>query len=1018
MLRFATKGFVCALFAPALLLAEVSFNRDVRPILSSTCFACHGPDEKHLSGELQLTSLERALKGGESGEPALVPGDARASRIIQRALSNDPELVMPPPEFHTRLTAEQKQTLVDWVDQGATFEKHWAFSAPKKADVPPVGPSGSENPVDRFIEARLEKEGLQVAERAEFPVLARRLHLDLTGLPPTIEELQLALDADSGSVGALIDRLLASPHYGERMAVDWMDASRYADTHGYSRDGTRHVWLWRDWVLKAFNDNKPYDAFITEQLAGDLLPDATDDQLIASGFNRLHPITQEGGTIPEENLVNYVVDRVKTTSEAMLGMTMACAQCHDHKYDPISQKEYFEFYAFFNALGDKGIDGLEGRNAKPTHTAFSPLRDEAELARLRKERETLAAELNRPLPEAQKAWEDAIAADLKATAEFVTQSLKPVAATSPGTHEPAVFQEGNISRLQGRVSPMQITFEIPVNFGEISGVRLTSLPSAPDRKPCADQKRDFAVKSLSASFSPVFAPSINLNSLERFSRVSATSTQDWNQPPANAFQPTQSWRSASVAGRPESLTGTLKRPVNTGAMRFLVLELIFGNGQPDLIQVEVFRGKDPDPAHPLDIVSAVQKPAGERTVEELAALQDYFKRTSHAKARHRHALANLDARIHFHSSKHETMVMNAAEKPRKTHILNRGVYSDKLEEVQPGTPKIFPPLEADEGTTDRLDLARWFLRDDHPTTSRVAVNRIWSLFFGRGLSESLADFGSQGTYPSHPELLDWLAVDFRESGWDTKRLIRMIVSSRTYQQSSKASPGQLEHDPKNEMLARGPRFRLQAEFVRDVFLRASGLLNPQLGGPSVNPYQPGDLWRQVSHFGSVGDAGQTFVQDRGDRLYRRSLYTFWKRTLPPPNMAAFDAPNREICSIGRMRTNTPLSALVLLNDPQFVEASRFLAEQVLQMDEPPGDRLRFVFRQITSTEPNDEQLQVMQEQLDREIAYFARHPERASSLTTAGDTPVGVAEDRLLELATWTNTVSLVFNLSQTITKY
>ncbi len=628
------------------------------------------------------------------------------------------------------------------------------------------------------------------------------------------------------------------------------------------------------------------------------------------------------------------------------------------------------------------------------------------------------AEFNRPLPKAQKAWEDAIAADLSATAEFLTQSLKPVSATSPGNHQPAIFQEGHISRIRGGVNPMQITFEIPADFGEISGVRLTSLPSAPDRKPCTKQENDFEVKSFSACFSPVFAPSINLNDLEQFSRVSATSTRDWNHPPAKAFQPTESWRSASVAGRPESLTGTLKRPVNSSDMRFLVLELIFGSGQPDLMQVEVFRGKDPDPAHPPNIVAAVQKPAAERTDEEGAALRRYFKRNSPAKARQRHALANLDARIHFHSSKHETMVMNSAEKPRKTHILNRGLYSDKLEEVQPGTPKIFPALEADEGTTNRLDLARWFLRDDHPTTSRVAVNRIWSLFFGRGLSESLADFGSQGTYPSHPELLDWLAVDFRESGWDTKRLIRMIVSSRTYQQSSKASPGQLEHDPKNELLARGPRFRLQAEFVRDVFLRASGLLHRQLGGPSVNPYQPGDLWRQVSHFGSVADPGQTFVRDRGNHLYRRSLYTFWKRTLPPPNMAAFDAPNREVCQIGRMRTNTPLSALVLLNDPQFVEAARYLAEQVLQMAEPPEGRLRYVFRQITSTEPNDEQLQVMQDQFDREIAYFANHPERAGSLVAVGEMPVGVDVDRLPELAAWANTVALVFNLSQTITKY
>jgi hypothetical protein len=996
--------------------AEISFNKDVRPIISQTCFACHGPDEKHLSGGLQLSNLAAAMRGGDSGDAAIVPGDAGKSKMVQRIFSNDPYLKMPPPEFHASLTAQQKQILADWIDQGAQYEMHWAFKPPEKSPLPDVGASGSENPIDRFVESHLAKMSKKINPREELATLTRRLFLDLTGLPPKLSDLDTIVSFDH--VNPLVDKLLSSPHYGERMALDWMDVSRYADTHGYSRDGTRHMWLWRDWVINAFNENKPYDQFIKEQIAGDLIKDPSDGALIATGFNRLHPITQEGGTIPEENLTNYVIDRVKTTSEAILGLTMACAQCHDHKYDPISQKEYYQFFAFFNQLGDKGIDGSEGRNAAPVFSAYSPLKDPSILKALILQKKDLLLELHKKIPHEQFLWEKQILADLQQEKNCSSLLLKPVSATHPSSHEPVNFEDNHTCRLAVPQDALNISFEIPQDFGLISGIRFRAIPAAQDQKASFDGEKDFGLKSLSASFSEAIAPTVDLNDLENFIQVTASSTKNWMHPPMKAFQPLGSWLSSSDYGQSVEITGTLERLVDSKKVRYLTLELIFPqNNAPRLFQVEVFRGNDLRSPHPPAVINALRKNVENRSHEDLRVIKAYFEKTSEIKESARVAIENVNARIKYHSSKHELMVMNEAAKPRKTYVLNRGSYDEKLEEVQAGTPNIFPVLQGAGDSANRLDLANWFFESQQPTTARVAVNRIWALFFGRGLSESLSDFGSQGTYPTYPELLDWLAVEFQDSGWNIKKLVRLIVTSNVYQQSSDATSEQLLWDPKNVYLGRGPRFRLQAEFIRDLFLQASGLLNDELGGPSVNPYQPGDLWREISHFGSVADPGQTFLQSRGNNLYRRSLYTFWKRTLPPPNMTAFDAPNREVCSVGRSVTNTPLQALVLLNDTQFVESSRVLAARILGEDVPASQKLRRAFRSVTSKEPSDTQLEILLEQLDSEMRYFNENPKRAEALLDVGEYRSSIDKDKFVEHAAWTNVASLIFNLSQTITR-
>ncbi|MEI7911218.1 MAG: PSD1 and planctomycete cytochrome C domain-containing protein [Verrucomicrobiota bacterium] len=1025
---------------PAGAAEPLAFNRDIRPVLSKTCFTCHGPDAAAVKAELRLDLRERALKGGVSGRPAIVPGDPAASEVVRHLTSKDPEQVMPPPAAHLNFTAEEAATLTQWIKEGASYEGHWAFQAPVKAALP-AGTAATANPIDPFIAARLKTARLDFAPEADGRTLIRRLSLDLTGLPPSPEEIHAYLeDRSPQAYETLVDRLLASPRLGEHFASSWLDAARYADTNGYSIDGGRQQWLWRDWVIKSFNDNQPYDQFLTEQLAGDLLPNASEQQLVATGFGRNHAITHEGGTLAEENLVNYVADRVKTTSETFLGLTLACAQCHDHKYDPFTQRDYYRFFAFFNTLGDAGHGGDGGVNAVPSIQAGSCLATPAEAASVRHELESLREALAAPIPDAQAKWESAQRADLAQRGhELVLTPLEVITATCPNgdPERIKVLPDHSVTIGGGDFAAYNVLTRLPAAGAPIRGIRIVFSPTPQANGMlgyggAAELKGNFHLGSLTASVSSYPAGNVDLNAILPIVRLSASGTQaGFDARNVLNTDPLVGWAPPTGSTTPQHLTATFAAPLQAGASPYLTVELLFNYGQntsPASFRIFAFSGCDDGSPHPAAVTEMLTADPASRSAEQAVGLRAYFHQVAAEKAWLRSQIANLEERLAMLTQKHPVLVMNTAASPRVTHILNRGLYSSPLEAVAPGTPGVLPPLSNDpafdpatgsfrERPANRLDLARWLTRPDHPLTSRVAVNRLWEHFFGRGLAASSADLGSQGQWPSHPELLDWLAVDFRESGWDRKRLMRLIVTSRTYRQTSDTRAELLARDPHNEWLARGPRFRLTAEQIRDQALAVSGLLAERLGGPSVRPYQPGDLWRQVSHYGSSPATSQTFVQDHGEKLYRRSLYTYWKRTLPPPGLSVFDAPNREICSIGRLPTNTPLQALVTLNDPQFVEAARALGLGLLQ-SACGGDRERISagFERVTARLPVAAELATLVAQLARERLAYQAQPGAARDLLAIGEMAQSTAFP-LAEQAAWTQLAATLLNLSEVFTR-
>src|SRR5262245_30871785 len=730
---------------------KVDFNHDIRPILAENCFACHGPDETKRKARLRLDLYDIAVHPARSGAVPIVPGSADKSEVLKRTTSQDEDERMPPIKTGKKLTPEQVEMLRRWIDQGAEYKTHRFFMAPQQPELPTVNDKAwPRNPIDYFVLARLEQEGLEPAAEASKRALIRRVKLDLIGLARTAKEVEEFLsDHSPNAYERLVDRFSASRHYGERMAVDWLDAARFADTHGYHIDSGRDMTHWRDWVINAFNTNKPFDQFTVEQLAGDLLPNATIAQKIASGFNRNHMINFEGGAIPEEYHTAYIVDRVNTTATVWLGLSIACAQCHDHKYDPITQRDYYRLFAFFYNVPESGLDGSKG-NAAPI--------------------------LRMPSAEQQK-------------------------------------------RLD----------ELTKSIGELDA-KLKALGPKPD---------------------------------------------------------------------------------------------------------------DPK-AKPIK--------------DELA--------------QRRKEQADLDKQIP------SSMVMQEMAKPRDTFVLTRGAYDKKGEKVTAGIPTFLAshrePDHGDKprGSPSRLDLAKWLVSTENPLTTRVIANRYWQMFFGTGLVKTAEDFGTQGEFPSHPELLDWLAVQFRESGWDVKALVKMIVMSATYRQSSAVLAEHLAKDPDNRLLARAPRLRLPAEFIRDQALAVSGLMNGDIGGKSVFPYQPPGLWEELmSRADGANWTAQTYTPSKGRDLYRRTMYTFWKRTCPPPTLATFDAPDRETCTVRRARTNTPLQALVLLNDPTYVEASRKLAERIMTEAGPsPDERIALGFRLVTARQPTPRELTILRGVFDRQLA--------------------------------------------------
>ena len=1031
MRRALQLALILGLNAAGTVQAEkIQFNRDIRPILSENCFSCHGSDEKARKAKLRLDLPEEAKREHKNGTP-VIPGDLEKSVIWERILSTDEDEVMPPPKSHLSLTATDKAKIKAWIEQGAEYEEHWAFVAPKRT----APPAGNKLPaIDYWVNRQLTEAGLRPSPEADRHTLIRRVTLDLTGLPPTAAEVEAFVqDKQPDAYGRLVDRLLANPHFGERMGLDWLDAARYSDTNGYSIDGGRHLWLWRDWVIQAFNDNKPYDRFLAEQIAGDLMPDTDDGKLIATGFQRNNMNTHEGGTIPAENLVNYNADRVKTLGESVLGLTLACAQCHDHKFDPISQKDYFRLFAYFNTLDDRPTDGNAGVNSLPSALRKTVLKTD-ELPALRERIAALDRRLKEPDPQVLGAWEQAQRrreADRKAGLRLIPVKLLKISTPNSGG---GFSVEGN--KFKGITkTAYDILGETPQAEELIAGLRFVfpdtlaapkpakaaksakTSPAAP--KPMDEFAGRFVLTAVDVTADRIAGDQVNIHRLLKFGRITADAwTEDYPAKDVRAFDVLNRGWSPPAATGTHHLTLTFATPISAKEQPYLTAQIYFGNkagGAPSEGELYAFTGHDDGTDLPESVLRILATDAAERTTEQRQALWAYCAKHSEEMTDVRTDLANAHERLRVLTEPHSTMVMNLSAKPRETFILNRGDYSQPTVKVDAGTPAKLPAPPAG-APANRLGLAQWLVMKENPLTARVAVNRVWKLFFGAGLVTTAADFGFQGEWPSHPELLDTLAVDFVDSGWNLKGLVRQIVTSSTYRQTSRTSAEILEKDPANRLLSRGPRFRLQAELIRDQALQLGGLLVPQLGGPSVNPYSPFDLWREVSHYGSSPATSQVFVQDHGEKLYRRSMYTYWKRTAPPANMITFDAPNREVCVISRSNTTTPLQALVTLNDVQFVEAARGFAERIIRHAADDSARIRWAFLEAVSRPPSEKELALVVKALARERTRYAADPGRAAKVLSPGES----ARDATIpaaEHAAWMQIATLLLNLSETVTR-
>ncbi|MBL8296596.1 MAG: DUF1553 domain-containing protein [Bryobacterales bacterium] len=982
-------------FSMAAVAAErpLEFNRDIRPILSDKCFLCHGPDAKTKNIPLRL-DLEDTAKAEFQGRRAVVEGNPEHSTLIHRITAEKPALRMPPAYTGVKLTEDEIGKLRQWIVQGAKWQRHWSFIPPQRPTVPAVkNAAWVRNPIDTFVLERLEREGLPPSPEAAKETLLRRASLDLTGLPPSLDQLDAFLkDTSTTAFERAVDRLLESPRYGERMAARWLDAARYADTNGYQFDGERVMWRWRDWVIESFNRNQRFDQFITEQVAGDLLPNATLDQKIATGFNRNHRGNTEDGIVPEEYAVEYVVDRVETASTVFLGLTMGCARCHNHKYDPISQQEFYKFFAYFNNVPEFGR-AMKYGNSPPLIPA--PTRDQ---------QKALAA-INARIDavERQLAGRESALAPLRAQ---WTQT-KPWYPTS-GLD---TWERGAAFSGQPLVLPEKGAFDIDDRFTLAAWVSAADVKRAAviTRMTEGEKGRGYGIYledgrvhvHITSNYADDAIRVESERKIEPNRRHHILVTYDGSVAAAGLTLYID-----GEAAPVKVLLDTLYRPFRNAGRKFTEPLRIAGGG------ARKYQGT----IHDALVYSRV---LGSKEIAALAGqtptqLREWAFLETGAPEQDRRDWARLQELLREREALERTfpttMVMAESPTPKETHFLNRGAYDKKGEKVSPGVPAVLHPFPQGE-TNNRLGLARWLTSPGNPLTARVTVNRFWQMYFGTGLVKTTEDFGQQGEWPSHPELLDWLATEFVRNGWDVKALQKLIVTSATYRQSSRATPELLQRDPENRLLARGPRFRLPAEMVRDQALLLAGLLREKLGGPSVKPYQPEGLWTDLTM------QDMYYVQSKGDDLYRRSLYTFWKRTIAPPMMLNFDAANREACVVRENRTNTPLQALNLMNDVTFLESARLIAQRMLQ--EGGADRkgrLRHGFRLVTGRQPKAEEEQVLTASLAYHLDYFARDTERAKTYVSVGETPSSSALDTR-ELAAYSAVASLLLNLDEAVTK-
>ena len=1199
----------------------IDFNRDIRPIFSENCYACHGPDHNKRKAGLRLDRSEEPFKVLESGKTAIIPGDLAKSELVRRITTNDPDERMPPPDFLKQLNKTQVELLSRWVKQGAQWKGHWAYLAPERPEVPKVkNKSWPRNEIDHFILQRLEKEKLQPSKEADRSKLIRRVTLDLTGLPPTMAEVDAFLaDKTPNAYEKLVDRLLASPAFGERMALFWLDVARFADTNGYHIDNHRDIWKWREWVINAFNTNMPFDEFTVEQLAGDLLPNATVDQKIATGFNRNEMVNFEGGADPDEYATKYVIGRVDTTSKTFLGTTFACAECHDHKYDPISQKEYYQFYAFFNTVDEKGLDG---NKESPAPRLFVPSPEqETGLMKLKKEIESLEAELkklletpNSEIDSAQAVWEKKMSGNspenwtalspetLTASSGAFLTKLEDNSVLASGTNADKETYEVVFKTTQKQITGLRLdvlTHETFSNKGpgrsENGNFVLTKFEAEARSTADGDRKVEpleignwfnigpFKASSPPEAFAKAFLPENEIDLTKKFEgdklswkekanwldgtvheitttensatylyRTIKTKTARYIELSLGSDDGIQLWingqkllskdvgRGAAAdqekvflrlsagenkllmkisnGGGPSSfyfkvlqesvnpipiafsaaaadfsqkdfdITGVLDDKDETGwaildeklktgknRQAFFAAQQPFGfDGGTEVRARMKFQSKFAQHAFghfkisattsialtefatlPGEVRSVLLADAEKRDEKQRAISRKYyreqflpeFKTVSKNLDSRREAKKKLDEAIP------ETMVMAEMEKPRETHLLVRGDFRSKGDKVTPGVPKIFSPLP--EGVpANRLALAKWLVDPKNPLVSRVTVNRFWQQYFGTGIVRTADDFGSQGEWPSHLDLLDWLATEFmsgsensssarfakdacdgtccrvalgssrpaecnsaaRSHGaWDIKAMQKLIVMSATYRQDSAVDKKRLERDPDNRLLARGPRLRMEAETIRDNALAVSGLLNQKMGGPSVSPYQPPGLWEQVAFGG--GFSSQSYAQSKGDENYRRGIYTYWKRSMPYASFATFDAPNREVCTVKRPRTNTPLQALILMNDPVYVEAARSLGQRIIKEGGATfSNRINFAFRICFARPPKKEEIKLLENIYSEQLKHFQANKEAATKLIQIGESKPNADLDAN-DLAAWMAIGNILLNVDEMITK-
>jgi mono/diheme cytochrome c family protein len=1033
---FAVANLTARSFGEQTDLPPVDFARDVRPILADNCFQCHGPDDAERQAELRLDVWEGPddIRGAEDIVVAREPDE---SELIARITSDDPDTRMPPADSGKTLTPEQIETLRAWVAQGAEYKQHWAFIAPQRPDVPAVKSAGwVRNPIDAFILARLEKEGLAPSPPAAPNTLLRRLSLDLIGLPPTLEEM----DSFDGAAGESayqheVERLLASPHFGERWGRVWLDAARYADSDGFEKDKPRFVWMYRDWVVNAFNAGMPYDQFLIEQIAGDLLPDATQDQRVATGFLRNSMLNEEGGIDPEQFRMEAMFDRMDAIGKGMLGLTIGCAQCHSHKYDPLSQTEYYRMFAFLNNSHEAQI------------TVYTPVQQAEwqQTAALIRQIEDRLREDNPDWAERMAAWEETVRNDQP---EWTV--VRPELDSS-GDQKHYVQDDGSILAAGYAPTTTVTKFVVEAKLPRITAVRLELLndPNLPHGGPGRAPNGLCALTEFDVDSAPLDKP--EKNSELKFSKATA----DVNPPErelekmfhdrtdrrrvtgpieyANDDNQLTAWGLDIGPGRshvPRKAVFALEKPLELpeGARLTFKLTQNHGGWNSDDNQnnnlgrfrfsVTAAENTLADPV-PTDVRAILEIPAAERTPEQVAKVFSYWRTTV---PEWQEENRRIEALWQSHPRGTTQLALEERKKPRPTHRLERGNFLAPEEELSPGVPEFLHPLASTDelnSTPSRLDFARWIGDRQSPTTARSIVNRIWQAYFGIGLVETAEDLGTQSTPPSHPELLDWLAVELMDHHWDLKHLHRLIVTSATYRQSSCVTPQLLERDPANRLLARSARYRVDAETVRDIALAASGLLNRKLGGPSVYPPAPEFLFVPPASYGP-----KTWATDTGPNRYRRALYTFRFRSVPYPALQNFDAPNGEFACARRARSNTPLQALTTLNETQFVECARALAiRTVAEGGENDTQRLEYVIATCLSREPQDEELKVLQEFLDKQKQRFTSQGADPWPLIASDDKEKESLRSKLpedtspAELAAWTALARVVINLDETITK-